>query len=141
MELPLARRRPVYYLAPAILVLVASVQLYRAHVHQQSPWAGAGFGMFAVIDGHDQRFVRLYLTTPHGEEPIALPRGVEEEELAVRVVPSGRNLGVLARRAFAIVQSERPDARGIRVEAAGIEFAHSPPRARAVSLGEFRVTP
>jgi hypothetical protein len=97
--------------------------------------------MFAVIDGHSQRFVRLSLTTHKGEEPIALPRGVEEEELAVRVVPSRRTLGVLARETFAIVQSQRPDVRGIRVEAFGIEFAPSPARARAVSLGQVRFTP
>ena len=50
----LARRAPT--IIPAVLLLlVAGWQAIRIETHDQSPWAGGGFSMFAFVDGDQYR--------------------------------------------------------------------------------------
>ncbi len=47
------------WLVPAVLIVIAALQLWRAHTQDLSPWIGAGFGMFATIDGERSRLLIL----------------------------------------------------------------------------------
>lgn len=51
-------------IAPGLLILVALVQLVRAHAWDLQPWKGGGFGMFAVVE---DRFLRAYLVSDKGD--------------------------------------------------------------------------
>jgi hypothetical protein len=50
----LARRAPTVIPA-AVLLLVAGWQAIRVETHDQSPWVGGGFSMFAYVDGDQYR--------------------------------------------------------------------------------------
>jgi|SRR5215472_1340631 len=82
------------FAAPAVLVLVACLQLYLAHSHNLSPWKGGGFSMFAAVDRPDHRIVRCYLRTPQGE----VPARVTDSELRrkVRAMPTPSRTSRLA---------------------------------------------
>ncbi|HSR69624.1 MAG TPA: hypothetical protein VLU25_16960 [Acidobacteriota bacterium] len=83
-------------LVPFLLILVALLQIYRAHALQQSPWRGGGFGMFASIDAPSNRFVRCYLLTASGEIPAALPPEANPLVAKLQVVPAPKGLARLA---------------------------------------------
>lgn len=51
-------------IAPGLLILVALVQLVRAHAWDLQPWKGGGFGMFAVVE---DRFLRAHLVSDDRE--------------------------------------------------------------------------
>lgn len=54
---------------PATMVLVAALHATRVSTTHTSPWVGAGFGMFATVDGH-HRVVRL---DDASGRPVAMP--------------------------------------------------------------------
>lgn len=77
------------YIAPLLLVAVASLQLYRAHAYQQTPWKGGGFGMFSTVDKPDTRVVRTFVVTADGRDlEVPHPRQAERDIGRARVVPS-----------------------------------------------------
>jgi hypothetical protein len=84
------------YAAPALLVVVAAVQFYRAHAYHQSPWKGGGFGMFSTIDQPSARFLRCYLVTPAGDVPVSPPDRLYRAIRRVRVVATQENLARVA---------------------------------------------
>lgn len=46
----MASRFIKYYLLPLLVVLIASIQLYRTETSLQSRWKGGGFGMYTSIN-------------------------------------------------------------------------------------------
>lgn len=62
----------IAYIAPALLSLVALVQLWSAHNRDLTPWKGGGFGMFSSIDRPKCRVLTAQLVTPRGSIPIRL---------------------------------------------------------------------
>jgi hypothetical protein len=121
----LSRRDLVLALAaPTLLVLVALVQVQRVAQLDQSSWSGAGFGMFATIDGDNYRSVRGYVRTPEGLERVPLPRELTRQGFEVRVVPTDRRARALARA----WQSELgPDAPPLVVEVWRLRFDPAEP--------------
>ncbi len=92
-------RHPVfYYLVPAVLVLVACLQLWRAHTQHLTPWKGGGFGMFSTVDAPGQRILRTYLLTPEGEA-LALFGTLSVQTLRVTSMPDAETLEQVARDA------------------------------------------
>ena len=81
--------------APAMLVLVALLSVWQTNVRAQSSWSGAGFGMFATIDGEATRQVRAYIKGT--SRTLALPAGLERMELEIRVLPSPDRIEELGR--------------------------------------------
>jgi hypothetical protein len=93
------RSRLLGLVAPALLVVVALLALWRTTVHDQSSWSGAGFGMFATVDGEATRQVRAHVAETG--EVVLLPSGLEREVLEVTVLPTEermRHLGEAWRR-------------------------------------------
>lgn len=45
------RAKFVALIVPAIMIVVAVAHGWRVEQYEESPWIGAGFGMFAEIDG------------------------------------------------------------------------------------------
>lgn len=84
-------------LAPSLLlVLVASLQVYRSHAHHLSAWKGGGFGMFSTVDHPSVRYLRCYLLTEKGELPVPVPGRRARLELKARTLPLPQNLAQLA---------------------------------------------
>jgi hypothetical protein len=94
---PNKQKQFIYALsAPAILVLIASVQLFMAHGYHLTPWKGGGFGMFSTVDSQGARFLRIYLITPNGRTPVEIPAGLQPLAREVRTLPSAERLDQLA---------------------------------------------
>lgn len=87
-----------YYAAPALLVLVACLQLFRAHTQHLTPWKGGGFGMFASADMPGWRSLRTYLVTPQGEA-LALFGSLPVQTARVLNMPDTHTLERVARSA------------------------------------------
>jgi len=64
--MPTRLRWIAYVIAPLALVLGVALQRYNVHVHDQSAWAGGGFGMFSTVDIADGRARRAYVLTDRG---------------------------------------------------------------------------
>ena len=92
------RARLVSLVAPTLLVLVASLAVYRVQAHDQSTWSGVGFGMFATIDNETTRQIRAELVIGGERRPVPVPPELEEAAFAVAVVPTPERLEALARR-------------------------------------------
>lgn len=98
-------KRLVGWIVPLLMLIAAVAHGWRVNVYDESPWIGAGFGMFAEIDG-PQRAAQLELV---GGETVTGP-GLSSTELAKasnfpteaslkRLVDSNENLtGVLILR-------------------------------------------
>ena len=61
------------YLAPSILVLVASVQIGLAYRAKLTPSKGGGFGLFSCVDNLQSRHLRAYVVFGDGRTPAAVP--------------------------------------------------------------------
>jgi hypothetical protein len=90
------------YAIPAVLLVVALIQIHLAHRHYLSPWKGGGFGMFSTIDAPDRRFIRVTLVASTGEFAVD-PTALGDPGLLRRVqsMPRGawlRDIGALALR-------------------------------------------
>lgn len=83
---------------PVLLSTVACVQIARVHTLDQSPWSGAGFGMFASIDGETSRSVRGVVVTDDDTTDAALPPSVRRAAFELAVVPTESAAEALAER-------------------------------------------
>ena len=119
------------YLAPALLVAAATLQIVRAHTVEQSSWSGGGFGMFATYENEDSRFIRVWAARGDGEELVALPGDLSRQALEARVVPTRGRLRDLAEDVAARLGD---DVTTVRAEVWGVRFEH--PEAR---LRSFRI--
>jgi hypothetical protein len=96
-----ARRPGLTALAPALLAVVALVQIVTAHRRGLTPWKGGGFGMFSTVDMSPRRSLRIVLRDRGGRETL-----VDEETAAVGArgsllaLPDHRELRRLAQRAL-----------------------------------------
>lgn len=65
--------RLLRFLAPALLVVVACVQLVLVRAHDLTAWKGGGFGMFSTFDGVKSRAYRVSVLTDAGEAIVVEP--------------------------------------------------------------------
>ena len=84
------RVRLVSSVAPLVLVVVALFALWQTITQDQSSWSGAGFGMFATVDGEATRQVRGHIEATGTE--VALPAALEQVAFDVRVLPTNSRL-------------------------------------------------
>lgn len=98
---PRPRRFPRWltvYLAPALLVVVACVQLTLVRTHDLLPWKGGGFGMFSTLDRPGARLLRVWLITPEGEALVASPPEYDVQKLRLIHMPNTALLDDVARQ-------------------------------------------
>lgn len=120
---------------PLILVLVALISMWQTSTRDQSSWSGAGFGMFATIDGEATRQVRAYVEETG--QPLPLPADLQRLELEVRVLPSVSRVEKLG-RAWAS-HSGLPDHAVLAIEVWGIDFDASSGELRRFLLRRVEV--
>ncbi|MCP3977831.1 MAG: hypothetical protein GY716_00680 [bacterium] len=72
-----ASRSFLWYVAPALLCLVALTQRYLAFDHELNAWKGGGFGMFATINMASLRHPSVTLIRSGGREFRLPPRDLE----------------------------------------------------------------
>lgn len=100
-------RGAALWLVPSVLIAIALLQQYRARVLDQSSWIGCGFGMFATLDNHTSRFVRVRVSAG-GDRWGSVPDEFRALELRARVIPTAENL-----RRLAEAMSRTEDARAL----------------------------
>lgn len=83
---------------PALVCLVAVVHTVRVDSSDLSTWSGAGFGMFATIDGETTRTVRGFVDVDGVEEEVPLPSSLERAAFEVAVLPTSERAERLAER-------------------------------------------
>ena len=82
------------FFVPALLTIIALIQVYRAHAYNQSSWIGCGFGMFASINhGH---FLRAVATVDGEQFQAKLANSLDEKIKRLNAMPSQENLQSLA---------------------------------------------
>jgi len=64
------------WLLPALLLLVAAVQVTAVLVAGLTPWKGGGFGMFSTVDRLDYRVLRVVADTAAGPVPLNVANAV-----------------------------------------------------------------
>lgn len=95
MRLPKRWQWLAYVLAPALLVIVVAVQRYNVYVHDQTPWAGGGFGMFSTVDVPGARLLRAYVVTDRGPALAVEPR-LGADDLLVYTQPTAARVEATA---------------------------------------------
>ncbi|QGG95461.1 hypothetical protein [Actinomarinicola tropica] len=110
-------------LVPLLLSTVALTQIARAHVLDQSPWSGAGFGMFAQIDGETTRTVRGWIVEDGATTAVPIPADLERAAFELAVVPTEERADELARRWRR--QIGAPESASMRVEVWGLTVEDS----------------
>jgi hypothetical protein len=64
--------------SPAVLVVVATMQVVMAKTAGLTPWKGGGFGMFSTLDHGAYRGVDILLEAPERSESQHVPPSLEE---------------------------------------------------------------
>lgn len=83
---------------PALLCVVVLVHTIRVEQSDQSTWSGAGFGMFATIDGEGSRSVRGFVTGGGDDREVPVPVSLQRDAFEVAVLPTSGRVEALAER-------------------------------------------
>ncbi len=123
---------------PATLLIgVASLQIYLAHVRQiLTPAKGGGFGLFSTVDKLETRNLRAYLIGDTGERPVTLDGlwGLLPRTLSL---PNDAALRGVAQTL--LTRAPGPSIVAVRVEVWLREFDSASGEARRVKLRELTV--
>ncbi len=88
------RERVALVAVPALLILVALLQIGRANLYDQSSYAGFGFGMFATYENELSRWTEVTATdTDHASFSVTPAAG---PDLVAQEVPTVDNIEALA---------------------------------------------
>ena len=88
------RERAALVAVPALLVLVALLQIGRANLYDQSSYAGFGFGMFATYENELSRWTEVTATdSDHASFSVTPAAG---PDLVAQEVPTIDNIEALA---------------------------------------------
>jgi hypothetical protein len=132
--------RLVAAIPPALLAVVACVQIGLARLTPLTPWKGGGFGMFATADGASNRTTRVRVTGPQRSEELEMPPSLAEDAAACEAFPTEACLAALAGR---IADRERRNGRpvsSVRLEVWRTEFAPATLAPTRLILREFTST-
>jgi hypothetical protein len=134
------RTRALAAVPPALLAVVACVQVGLARLTPLTPWKGGGFGMFATIDGAANRRTEILVTGPDRSQALEVPPSLEEAAASCEAFPTERCLAALARR---LADRERRQARpvsSLRIRVWRTEFAKVTLEPRRRLLAEHLLT-
>jgi hypothetical protein len=98
--------RWLWYLPAALLIAMASVQLWLAQSAGLSPWSGGGFGMFSTLDAGASRHLHAIALRPGIRRELAIPDDLDEQVLRALTLPSDGRLRTLA---LAFAKLPNPD--------------------------------
>ena len=96
MKEPVRTPLLIRYAAPALLVVVALIEITVAHTTELTPWKGGGFGMFSTVDDPDARWVRCFVVANGHAVPVSIPSDVERDVQVLQAMPSHPRLMRLA---------------------------------------------
>jgi len=97
-------------LPPAILTIVAVVQIGLAHVTGLTAWKGGGFGMFSTLDYGAYRGIEVVIDAPQRSEALEIPPSLLADAARTVAWPADRMLRRLAER---VVARERRHQRAV----------------------------
>lgn len=117
---PARRDLALSLVVPALLIVVAVVHTVRVEQSDQSTWSGAGFGMFATIDGENTRTVRGFVTGAGDDREVPVPAALQREAFEVAVLPTAERVEALAERWSDTL--DLADGEGFAVEVRRITF-------------------
>ena len=104
-----ATQKALAILPAAVLVAVAGWQSIRVQTHDQSPWIGAGFSMFAYVDGGQYRPL-IVVEVDDPAVSVSIPARLHREADRLKAAPTDD-------RATRFAQSIAAEAgRDVRVE-------------------------
>ena len=75
-------------IAPAVLVVVATLQVVMARTAGLTPWKGGGFGMFSTLDHGAYRGIDILIEAPDRSESQRVPPSLEELAARAASCPS-----------------------------------------------------
>lgn len=81
--------RRLYWVVPVVMLLVAAWHGWRVNEYDENPWIGAGFGMFAEIDGPQRSVV---LESADDGEVVQVPSYSSDELIRVSNIPTETSL-------------------------------------------------
>jgi hypothetical protein len=91
-------------LPPALLTVVAVVQIVLALTIDLTPWKGGGFGMFSTLDHGAYRGVDIVIEGPDRSEALDIPPSLEQMAARAAACPAD---WLLRRLAEGVVARER----------------------------------
>lgn len=112
-----------WWLAPALLFVVATIQPFLVHRAHLTPWKGGGFGMFAATDGASTRRVRIVVERDGRFEEVESSPSLDALELQARLFPSDHRLRALAAALAAREQRRGSPVTTVRLEVWRTSFA------------------
>ncbi|MGI9430568.1 MAG: hypothetical protein ACR2PQ_00040 [Myxococcota bacterium] len=112
-----AGRRALPWIAPALLALLAALQILLVHDANLSPWKGGGYGMFSTTDHSGFRTIRAFAVDASGEQRVRIPAELRPEVLRALDLPSDARLEHLAASL-----ARRNQASRVRTEVWRLEF-------------------
>ena len=84
------------WLAPALLVATAIVQIALARTTDLTAWKGGGFGMFSTLDHGAYRRVAVVVDAPDRSEAIEIPPSLQTAAARAAALPADWMLRALA---------------------------------------------
>jgi hypothetical protein len=126
-----------------VLLSVAAVQIWLSRTHALTPWAGAGFGMFATTDVRGSRHLHAFAIQPGVRRELALPEAARDRVRRALAFPSRR---ALERLAHALAEPAdpvwgRPDAVEIQIWLTRFDPVTLAPSARLLRALEVDLEP
>jgi len=137
---PPPRERALAAIPPALLAVVACVQIGLARSSPLTPWKGGGFGMFATTDGASNRWTDLLVTGPERSQELEVPASLAEAAAACEAFPAERCLAAFARRVADRERRQGRQASTVRVRVWRTEFAPVTLEPRRVLLAQHLLT-
>jgi hypothetical protein len=125
---------------PALLVVVACVQLVLVQHADLSPWAAGGFGMFASTDSGPARHLHLFVLRSGLEREIRPPVRLHNLTRRVRVLPREAWMRELARELAALDTGDPGPATGVRIELWRTRFERETLRPQSELLRNLEVS-
>jgi hypothetical protein len=84
------------FLPPALLIVVAVIQIGLARTAGLTPWKGGGFGMFSTLDHGAYRGVDIVIDAPDRSESLEIPPSLQLAAARAAAFPGERLLRGLA---------------------------------------------
>lgn len=134
------RTRALAAVPPALLAVVACVQIGLARLTPLTPWKGGGFGMFSTVDGAANRWTQVLVTAPERSQELEVPPSLADAAAGCEAFPTDRCLRALAGR---LADRERRQGRPVstvQVRVWRTEFAPATLEPRRRLLAESLLT-
>jgi hypothetical protein len=119
----------------ALLLAVATAQLYLAKTADLSPWRVGGFGMFSSVGDINTRYLRAHGVKDNQETALDLTTLEYHTAYQFRVLPSDSNFQALV-QGLSCNPEVQPLYKGIRLEYFTATFEASPPQLRVSKVRE-----